>query len=93
MKFNYDKIMQKKTVVYCNTEEKYKELLTWAHSQGLKWANGEPYIGGNMVHNEDCDYNIYFNFLKGVYCSSIKDISNNCTILEYKDVIEERNNE
>lgn len=39
----YDKLVAPKTVVHCKTEEEAKQLLNWAHDQGLKWLNGASY--------------------------------------------------
>ena len=62
---DYDKIMQPKTVVYCDTEEKANKLLKWADSKGLTWCNGDSYLNDNQynVFKDQTCYDLY----DGVY--------------------------
>ena len=46
-KFDYNKIVQPKTAVHCKIEKQANELLKWADSKGLRWADGESYLKTN----------------------------------------------
>ena len=61
IEFDYDKIMQYKTVVNCKTLEQAINLLTWAHSKGLKWHDFDSYLIYNCwyEYKEDTCYNFY----------------------------------
>ena len=58
-----DKIMQPKTVVHCDTEEKANILLKWAHDQGYEWCSGTSYLADNeyKIHNQYTCYNLFRN--------------------------------
>ena len=63
-KFNYNKIIKENTVVHCKTEDQANELLTWADSVGLRWVDGESYLGSNN-YNEYGDKTCYYLFENG----------------------------
>ena len=44
MKFDWNKILQPKTVVHCPEEWMAMELLDEAHKKGLKWNGGQSYL-------------------------------------------------
>lgn len=43
--FDKEKIVKEKTVVHCETKQQAKELLQWADAHGLRWCDGERYVG------------------------------------------------
>lgn len=83
--FDYNKIMQKDTVVHCDTEEKAKKLLEWADSKGLKWCNEDGYINDICwgEHKENTCYELF----KGKFGSLNWNMINNYTILTYEEVL------
>lgn len=63
--FDYDTIMQPKTVVSCTTESEANELLYWAHQQGFKWAGASGcYLDRN---NFDIYEHIAYDVKAGTY--------------------------
>lgn len=41
----YSRLVKSKVAIHCKTEEEAKQLLKWAHNQGLKWSDGQSYLG------------------------------------------------
>ena len=93
IEFDYDKIMQKNTVVHCDTEEKADKLLKWADSQGLRWSNGDSYLTVNEYFNYkektcyDLVYGLYGSLdrFNSKYFAGRK-LEEYTTILEYEDI-------
>ena len=89
MNFNYELITQPNTVVHCRTEEQAKELLEWAHENGMKWA-GEVslYTPLYSEYSEDTCYD--FN---GGVCVEFSPIAyfhrNGYKILSYEEALKE----
>ena len=85
--FDYEKIMQPKTVIHCPTENQANELLKWADSKGLDWSCGNySYLHENNwdKYQEKTHYYLY----EGKF-GTIKSYNKNrgFTILSFKDVL------
>lgn len=90
MKFNWDLIMQPRTVVHCDTEDKANELLTEAHKRGLKWSNGNKYTeynGFNVHESKTC-----YDFNNNDYGSYGHCKKFNYTILSFYDILIKKEN-
>lgn len=85
--FDYDKIMQKKTVVHCETEEQANNLLKWADSKGLTWNRNHSYIIYNCFirYKEKTCYHIYSGCYRGYDYFKKR----NYKIYKYEEVIME----
>ena len=83
--FNYDLIMQPRTVVHCDTKEKALELLAWADSKGLEWFTGKRY---SVVDRWDAyTHNTCYCLFLGEYSDVSYYQGEGYTILKYEDVL------
>ncbi len=82
-KYDYDKVMQDKTVIHCDTKEKAKDLLEWADACGLKWCNGENYV--ENLWDDGGKYQCY-DLKQGEHSRYGFYKKENYTIIAYEDV-------
>lgn len=63
----YSRLVQPKVAIHCETEEEAKQLLKWAHAQGLKWSNGQSYLEDTIYSKHK--NNTCYSISNGVYSS------------------------
>lgn len=61
----YSRLVKPKVAIHCQTEEEAKQLLKWAHGQGLKWCIGESYLE-DTAHSKHKN-NTCYSFSTGGY--------------------------
>lgn len=82
------KVLKKKVVVHCDSEEKANLLLNWASiKKGLKWSDGDSFIEDNkwMEDKEKTCYYLCF----GEYCDKPFYERNDYEVIEYEDAIKQ----
>ena len=71
-------------VVHCNTEDQANKLLEIANAYGLKWCNGDSYIGNNNFEKHGSGTCYYLS--DGTYSSLEYFKMLYCSIIEFDDV-------
>lgn len=84
MKFDWEKIKQKNTVINCKTEEQAKLLFEFLKEKGITWASKSPSTFWYDEKEKTC-YNVDGIYLS--YDSNEYFLNNNYTILEFEDVV------
>ena len=87
MKFDWNKILQPKTVVHCPEEWMAMELFDEAHEKGLKWNNKDSYLGYRAWIYEK---NQCYNFKRGMHSPLDYFLQGGYNILHFNDAIKNK---